>query len=71
MQNYVRLNLDLPPDVAEVLEGMARDRNVAKTTLIRIALGAFKVMHDANKEGLLVGTSRDREALKTVIVAPL
>lgn len=71
MNGYVRVNLDLPPDAAETLIRLSKERNVARTTLIRQALGALMVMHEANKAGLLVGTSRIRENLETVIVAPL
>ena len=68
---FVRVNLDLPPTAAATLARIAQERGVKRTVLLRQALGAFQVMHDASREGLLVGTSRNRQHLETVIVAPL
>ena len=32
MNGYVRVNLDLPPDAAETLIRLSKERNVARTT---------------------------------------
>jgi hypothetical protein len=38
---------------------------------MRQAIGMLQVLHDASREGLLVGTCRNREALETILVAPV
>ena len=66
-----RVNLHLPPNAIAVLDRLATERCLTRTATVRQALGVLQVCHDATRDGLLVGTSADREKLNTVLIAPL
>lgn len=70
MDEAQRFNLYLPAPVAIRLREMADSERQSYAGIVRQALGVLQVMRDANRDGLYVGTSRDREALETLIVAP-
>jgi Ribbon-helix-helix protein, copG family len=67
----VRINLDLPKASGATLDRLCEERSLSRAALLRQALGVMQVFHDATREGRYVGTTKDREALDTVIVAPL
>lgn len=70
MSDLERVNVYLAPPVAARLKEMAETERQSYSSIMRQALGVLQVMRDANRDGLYVGTSRDREALETLIVAP-
>ena len=71
MVGSTRVNLHLPPEIAAIMDRLAEERGLTRTSLVRQALGVMQVCHDAGKDGLLVGTCRNREHLETVIASPL
>ena len=71
MAEIVRVNLHLSPASAGVMDRLATERGLTRAALIRQALGVMQAMHDATREGLLVGATPHRENLQTVFVSPL
>jgi hypothetical protein len=71
MPDDIRINLHLPLAAEAVIKRLCEERGVARTTLVRQALGMLQVAHDAAAQGHYVGTTRVREHLDQVIVAPL
>jgi predicted transcriptional regulator len=65
-----RLTVYLPDCVAEQLGILARQQDMTRAAVIRQAIGALSVMREANRRGLHVGATVDREALNTLIAAP-
>jgi hypothetical protein len=68
---YTRVHLDLEPVAAAVLDELANEQHIRRTTVIRQALGVYQAMRKATREGKLVGTTDKRENLDVVLVAPL
>ena len=66
-----RLTVYLPPVAADRVRAIADDRGITVSDALRMALGLLDVAERARADGLHMGTSRDREALETVMVAPL
>jgi len=71
MPESVSLNLRVSPSVAATVEALATDLELTKVAVVRRALGLLQTFEQARKDGRYVGTTRDREALDQVIVAPL
>ena len=67
----VPITLSFPPEVNAVLRGLAVTKGTTMSSVIRQALGIMQTMEAETRAGLYVGSTPDREALKTVIVAPL
>lgn len=70
MSDLERVNVYLAAPVAARLKEMAAEEGMSYAAIVRQALGVLQVMRAANRTGLYVGTTRDREALETLIVAP-
>ncbi len=71
MAATVRVSLNLPPDAEDVARRIAERRGISLNATFRLALGILQVHEDARRDGLYVGTSRDREKLDQVLLAPL
>lgn len=67
----IHATISLPPEADIVWRRIAKERGMTRSAVMRQALGILQVMDDEAKAGRYVGTSRDREALDTVIVSPL
>lgn len=70
MRESERINVYLAPAVAARMKQMAETEGVSYAAIMREALGVLQVMRDATRDGLYVGTTRNRAALETLIVAP-
>ena len=71
MSDDIRINLHLPAAAGVVIERLCRERRVARTTLVRQALGILEAVHDAAGRGRYVGTTSDPGQLETVIIGPV
>jgi hypothetical protein len=71
MEYDIRVSLNLPAAHRAVLDRLCEERSLTKTDLLRQALGFMQALHDAQRDGLYVGTSRDRSCLDTVFITPL
>ena len=67
----VRINLHLPATAEAMIDRLCSERKVARTTLVRQALGVLQVVHEAQARGKYVGTTRDIEQLEMVIATPI
>lgn len=67
----VRLNLYLPPAVDAAARRIAADRGLSLAAVFRRALGVLDAVEQASAAGQFVGTTRHRENLEQIIVAPL
>ncbi len=66
-----RLNLRLPPEIADVMDRLADERGLTHTAVVRQALGVLQAMHDGAKQGHYTGLTKNREDLEILLVAPL
>jgi hypothetical protein len=71
MKEVTRITIDLPAQVAVVVDRMAAERGLTRAALCRQGLGLLQAMHEGAMEGLYTGLTRDREKLDTVIVGPI
>lgn len=53
------------------LEELCGDRNLTFSDAVRRGLGLLDIADRMARDGVFLGTSRDREKLDTVIVTPL
>jgi len=67
----VRTNVNLPSPAAEVLDMLCRETRLTRPQVVRQALGVLQAMHERQKQGEYVGSTRNREMLDTVIVTPV
>ena len=67
----VRISVYLPAEAEKVARRLAQKQGVTRNAVIRRALGLLQAFEDATAAGHYVGTTRVREDLEQVIVAPL
>ena len=67
----VRVALYLPMSAEQVARDIARKNGISRNAVFRRALGLLQAFEAAADQGHYVGTTRDREQLDTVIVAPV
>lgn len=67
----LRLILRLPKSAEPMLDRICKERKITRSALARLAIGMFQTCHDANKNGLYIGLTSDRQALETVLIMPL
>ncbi|RVU19769.1 ribbon-helix-helix protein, CopG family [Methylobacterium oryzihabitans] len=67
----VRLNLQISPDLNEMIERIANETKTNRTAVIRQALALMKVAHDAKAKGKHIGLVTDPDKLDTEIVGLL
>lgn len=64
----VRLSLELPVEINERLEEIARDLGSTKTDVLRRSLALMDAAHEAKKQGSIVGVmTKDLELQKEFI----
>lgn len=66
-----RITVDLPRCAYDRLSAMSDDRGLSMTATIRLSLGLLDAFDRAQAAGHFVGTSPDREVLRTVFVTPV
>jgi hypothetical protein len=66
-----RVSVYLPRDAEAVVRSIAARRGIGVNAVFRLALGVLQAHEDAREAGQYVGTTRVREHLEQVIVAPL
>ena len=71
MAEKVRINLQVSPELNNILEGIAESSSSTKTDVIRIALALVDVAHRAKKAGKHLGLVADASKLDTEIVGLL
>lgn len=71
MTDRVRLSVQLPRDIDDMLEAVAEARSVTKGEVIRNALALFMVAQDAQKENKAIGIVDDPAKLDQRIVGLL
>ena len=71
MAKPVRVNLDLPQPVADVLDELAERRGTTRTGVIRIALGVLHAADKGCEDGRSLILTRRRTGADTLVVAPL
>ena len=71
MADPIRIHMDIPPEAAVVLDRLAKERGLTRAAVIRQAVGVLQAMHDGAKDGYLTGLTKDRQAMDTLLVAPL
>jgi hypothetical protein len=67
----IRVSLYLPASVDQVARDLAKKQGISRNALVRRALGLLQAYETAVAEGQYVGTTRDREALEQVLIAPV
>lgn len=64
-----RLNINLPPKVAEDLEKLANDSGRSMTEVVRTALGLVKIAQEVtDKDQKLIVTNSDGKPLKEIVL---
>jgi hypothetical protein len=71
MTEKVRINLQVSPELNDMIEGIAEESYATKTDVIRQALALVKIAHDAKKSGKHIGLVTDSSKLDTEIVGLL
>jgi predicted transcriptional regulator len=71
MSDKVRINLQVSPELNNILEGIAESSSATKTDVIRQALALVKIAHDAKRNGKHIGLVADSSKLDTEIVGLL
>ena len=71
MAESARLTVYLPHAALARTDEMAEEHGLTRSAVIRRALGIMQAVDEARAFGRYVGTTRDREALETVIVTPI
>jgi hypothetical protein len=71
MAEKVRINLQVSPELNNILEDIAESSSATKTDVIRIALALVDVAHRAKKAGKHLGLVADPSKLDTEIVGLL
>lgn len=67
----VRLNLQVSPEISELVERIADETGSNRGEVIRRALALMKVAHDARQRGKRLGLVTDPDKLETEIVGVL
>ena len=68
MSVKVRLNLQVSPELNQVLETIAEDSSTSKADVIRQAVALMKIAHQAKRNGKHLGWVTDADKLDTEIV---
>ncbi len=71
MSEKVRINLQVSPELNNILENIAESSFSTKTDVIRQALALVKIAHDAKRSGKHIGLVADSSKLDTEIVGLL
>ncbi len=71
LADQYRVTVALPREGEDVVRRIAERRGISLNATFRLALGLLQIHEDAQRDGCYVGTTRDRENLDQVIVAPL
>ena len=66
-----RVSIYLPREAEPVVRDLAAKRGITVNAVFRLALGLLQAHDEARAAGQYVGTTRDREALDQVLIAPL
>ena len=69
-EERLHIKLDVTHTTAGTIRRLAKERNTTTTGLVLQALGVLHIVHDATKDGYLVGLTQHRENLETVLVLP-
>lgn len=64
-------NFRIPSHTVEVIDALAERLQISRPAVIRRAIGVLQVFEHETRAGRYVGASDDREAFKTVFVAPV
>jgi hypothetical protein len=67
----VRLALYVPTEIDQLARAIAKRRGISRNAVFRLALGILQAHETALEAGQYVGTTRIREDLEQVLVAPL
>ncbi len=71
MADKVRLNLQVPNELNQVLEEISDSTGGSKTDVIRQAIALMKVAQDAKRQGRHLGLVSDSRKLETEIIGLL
>jgi hypothetical protein len=63
----MRIELNLPPELGAALRASADYRRTSCTEIIRRAIGLYRLVDIAHREGKFIGISSDPDAFDTVI----
>lgn len=67
----LRMNVQLSQELADVIDGIAKEADANRTDVIRQALALMKVAHEARKEGKHIGIVADPDKLDSRIIGVL
>lgn len=67
-EDSVRFNVVLSPELAAVIEEVAKSSHTSKTAVIRQAIALMKLAHDEKKKGKHLGFASSTSQLDTEIV---
>jgi predicted transcriptional regulator len=67
----IRMNLQVSPELSDVLDKIAGETGTNRTDVIRQALALMKVAHEAKQKGKKLGLVTDASKLDTEIVGLL
>jgi Ribbon-helix-helix protein, copG family len=68
METKTRLNIELPADLCDDIQGIAKGGGTSVTQVIRLALMLYKVCHQAKKDGQHFGIVNDASKLDRELV---
>lgn len=71
MANITRIAVDVPVSTAAIVDRIAADRGVTRTSIVRHAISLLHATHEGAKDGLHAGLVHDKSKLDTLLVAPL
>jgi predicted transcriptional regulator len=70
MRDKIRLHIRVSPELAVKMEHLREERGITNVDMIREAMAIMLEVHEAQKDGLHVGFTRNRKKLETVLVLP-
>ena len=71
MTVFTRIAVDVPVTTATIVDRIAAERGVTRTSIVRHALSLLHATHEGAKDGLHAGLVQDKRKLDTLLVAPL
>jgi len=63
----ISFTLTLSPKASDLLAELAKEGNVSEETILGKALGLFKLVSDAHREGKHIGFATESDSLETEI----
>ena len=68
MNKKVRFTVDVSPEMEQLLDRLAQEEGTTKSEVFRRAIGLYDVTREYQREGNVVGATKDKKNLSAVFV---